>query len=119
MEACDRDAFLETASTLLAAELRLFLIVPEESRTPDEELIGERFSPGGRMRDALLNGNSYLAVSLTVQLKLWAQLKYNALEGEPRLLLLSILIAQHSLLEETRREGGIPGRLCGRPAPGT
>lgn len=119
MEACDRDAFLETAAALLAAELRLFLIVPEESRTPDEELIGERFSPGGRMRDALLNGNSYLAVSLTVQLKLWAQLKYNAQDGEPRLLLLSILIAQHSLLEETRREGGIPGRLCGRPAPGS
>ena len=111
MELCDRDAFLAAAELLLAAGLKLFLVIPESDTRRDEELLMERFTPGGRMRDAILNGSDELAVSLTIQLKLWAQLKYNALEGEPRMIFLAIAILFQTLLEKTRGDGGIPRRL--------
>lgn len=112
MEQCDRDRFLEASELLLAAGMKLYLIVPEGSDQSDAELVAERFTPGGRMRDAILNGNDEFAVLLTTMLKLWAQLKYNALEGEPRLIVLAIVILFQTLLEKTRGNGGIPGRLA-------
>ncbi len=112
LELCDREKFLEAAGMLIAAKLKLFLIVPEGTKQSDEELIGERFSPGGRMRDAILNGNDDLAINFTIQLKLWAQLKYNVLEGEPHLLLLAITMLSQAHMERTREAGGIPARLA-------
>ena len=111
MELCDHNQFLEASELLLAAGLKLYLIIPEESNQPDAELVAERFTPGGRMRDAILNGNDEFAVLLTTMLKLWAQLKYNAFEGEPRMIFLAIAILFQTLLERTRGDGGIPGRL--------
>lgn len=112
MELCDHNQFLEASELLLAAGLKLYLIIPEESNQPDAELVAERFTPGGRMRDAILNGNDEFAVLLTTMLKLWAQLKYNAFEGEPRMIFLAIVILFQTLQEKTRGDGGIPGRLA-------
>lgn len=106
MELCDREEFLAAASAVLAAELKLYLVVPESAATPDEQLVSKRFIPGSRMRDALLNGRDYLAVNLTVQLRLWAQLKYNAFEGEHRMLLLAILICALALFNRNRTPVG-------------
>jgi len=99
MELTDRENFLNAAESLLVSELKLFRIIPEESGESDGELIARRFIPGGRMRDAILNGNARFAVNFVCQLKLWAQLKYNASEGEPRFLFLAILMILQAQLE--------------------
>ncbi len=93
MELCDNEDYLGCATTVLAGELRLFGIVPETNPNSDEDIITDRFAPGGRMRDAFLNGKEYAPINLALQLKLWALLNFTALVGEERLILLGILMA--------------------------
>ena len=59
------------------------------------------------MRDPQLNHDSYPAANLWLQLKLWAELRYDT-DGTDRFLLLALLFSAQELLLHRRPEKETP-----------
>ena len=68
------------------------------------EFLSMRFAAGG-MREKELEAPTYVANNLWLQLKLWAELRYDT-DGTDRFLLLSVLIAASELLPRRMRDNG-------------
>lgn len=96
ISACDRNDYTGCLEQVIPPQLALYRITPHQPSMTAVQFLSERFSPD-RMRDPGLNGNSYPAMNLWLQLKLWAELRYET-DGTDRFLLLTALVAADQLL---------------------
>lgn len=102
--ACDHDDYTGALDVVLPAMLSLYNIRPQHAGMTPAQFLSERFG-NGRMRDAGLNHDTYPATNLWLQLKLWAELKYET-DGRDRFLLLTALVAGERLLSCRQSFGG-------------
>ncbi len=99
----DRDAYTSCLELLLPPQLELYGIRRHPGQSP-QQFLSERFSTG-RMREPGLNADSYPAANLWLQLKLWAELRYDT-DGTDRFLLLAALTAAEKLLTFRQNHDG-------------
>jgi len=102
--ACDKSDYIGCIHRLLPLELALYGIRPEDPAMTPAEFLSMRFAAGG-MREKELEAPTYAANNLWLQLKLWAELRYDT-DGTDRFLLLSVLIAASELLPRRMRDNG-------------
>lgn len=95
MRRCDENDFLGCCEAVLPPQLALFGIEMPAGVEPGA-FLSERFLPG-RMREELLNSDSYIGVSLYLELQLWSRLRYQP-DDSDRFLLLTSLIAAERLI---------------------
>lgn len=92
----DRNLYHRCLENIIPAELALFGIEPDAKIT-SWQFLSEAFLPGGRMRYERLDRDDYFADNLHLQLKLWAELKYDP-DNQDRFILLTALLTALSLL---------------------
>ena len=102
--AYDKSDYIGCIHRLLPLELELYGIRPEDPAMTPAEFLSMRFAAGG-MREKGLEAPTYAANNLWLQLKLWAELRYDT-DGTDRFLLLSVLIAASELLPRRMRDNG-------------
>ena len=102
----DKGDYIGCIHRLLPLELELYGIRPEDPAMTPAEFLSMRFAAGG-MREKGLEAPTYAANNLWLQLKLWAELRYDT-DGTDRFLLLSVLIAAAELLPRRLRDNGRP-----------
>ncbi len=100
----DRDNYTGCLEAIIPAELALFGIRPD-AKMPNWQFLSEAFLPGGRMRYEPLNRDDYFANNLYLQLKLWAELKYDP-DNQNRFMLLTALLSANALLNEKYHRDG-------------
>ncbi|MBQ4107268.1 MAG: MFS transporter [Lentisphaeria bacterium] len=100
----DAGDFIGCMEMILPEMLRLYDVVPGDNPGTTVEFLSRLFGHGG-MRDQRLEANTYAASNLWLQLKLWAELKYET-DGTDRFLLLTQLIAALELLHHRQNSDG-------------
>ena len=100
----DRGEIVACMERVLPEVLSLYGLAPDGSTATAAEFLSVQFAAGG-MRDRRLELATYAANNLWLQLKLWAELKYET-DGTDRFLLLTQLIAALELLPVRVRDNG-------------
>lgn len=93
----DKNNYEKVSGLIVAALLEVCNVFPERHANIPYEELQSCFVPGNKMRYGLLNSDDSYGVNLYIQLKIWAEFKYNGERAESLLFLAQLLLSERIL----------------------